>query len=160
MFMGPAPRWVLGRRHGLRVSVPRRFDHPPAEPVEIEVDDRRGVEREELRKEKSTDNGDAKRTAQFRTVPCWRASGSAPSRAEKVVIMMGRKRRQMPDGWIAAAEGCSRSASRAEIDHHDRILLHDADEQNDATSEINNVCAADDQRQQRAYPADGSDEGV
>ncbi len=64
---------------------------------------------------------------------CPSASGSPPSSAAIVVIMMGRKRSRQAS-WIASrgdqvpvALGLER-----EVDHHDGVLLDDADQQDDA----------------------------
>jgi hypothetical protein len=49
-----------------------------------------------------------------------------------VVIMIGRKRNRLA-WWMASTAGLPslRSASR-EIDHHDRVFLYDADQQDDS----------------------------
>ncbi len=63
-----------------------------ADAVEEEVDDRRGEEREHLRDEQAADDGDAEGARSSEPVPVPKASGTAPSSAAMVVIMMGRKR--------------------------------------------------------------------
>ena len=61
------------------------------------------------------------------------ASGSPPSSAAIVVIMIGRKRSRHA-WWIASRGDMPLLALglEREVDHHDRVLLHDADEQDDA----------------------------
>ena len=89
--------------------------------------------------------------------PCPSAIGRVPTSAAMVVIMMGRNR------TLAA----SRIASRAllsvvplgldgEVDHHDRVLLHDADQHDDADEGVDaEVQLEDHQREQRAEPGEG-----
>ena len=62
------------------------------EAVEEEIDDRGGVEREDLAEDQAADDGDAERRRSSEPVPVPSASGTPPSRAAMVVIMMGRKR--------------------------------------------------------------------
>ena len=61
------------------------------------------------------------------------AIGSVPTIADTVVIMIGRKR------TLAASTIASRRRDvlaalplEREVDHHDRVLLHDADQHDDA----------------------------
>ena len=66
-------------------------------------------------------------------MPVASATGSVPTSAATVVIMIGRKRTCA--AWMIASAGaiCSLcSASTREVHHHDRVLLHDADQQDDA----------------------------
>ena len=60
-------------------------------------------------------------------------SGTPPSSAHIVVIRIGRKRRRHAS-WIASSgvSPRSRSADQREVDQHDAVLLHDADQQDDA----------------------------
>ena len=73
---------------GSSLAAPR----PRRESIERQVDHRRRVEREQLAEEKAADDGDAQRTPQLRSDAVRSASGSAPSSAAIVVIMIGRKR--------------------------------------------------------------------
>jgi hypothetical protein len=63
-------------------------------------------------------------------VPVPSASGTAPSNAAIVVIMMGRKPKQ-----ARLVDGIQRSHAflplrfQSEIDHHDGVLLHSADQE-------------------------------
>ena len=62
------------------------------QPIEPEIDHRRGVERQQLADQQAADDRDAQRMAQFRSGAAAEASGRPPSSAAMVVIMMGRKR--------------------------------------------------------------------
>ena len=64
--------------------------------------------------------------------PVPKASGSAPNRAAIVVIMIGRKRNRQACVIASRVSRPWRSACEREVDHHDRVLLDDADQQNDA----------------------------
>ena len=85
-------------------------------------------------------------------VPLSSASGSAPNSAASVVIMIGRKR---------SSAACTIDSSRRqalvalgldrEVDHQNRVLLHDAHQQHDADQrDHRQVIAEQHQRQQRA----------
>ena len=85
------------------------------------------------------------------------ATGSVPTSAAIVVIMIGRKR------MCAACTIDSRRRPmlgpfdlEREVDHHDRVLLHDADEKNDADErEHAELHVEDVQREQRAERGEG-----
>ena len=66
-------------------------------------------------------------------VPVPSASGRPPRSAAIVVIMIGRKRSRHA-WWIDSSGDMPVIALRLEreVDHHDRVLLHDADEEDDA----------------------------
>ena len=65
--------------------------------------------------------------------PWPKAIGIAPNSAAKVVIMIGRKRKQagLVDR-LARALALDPLGLQGEVDHHDRVLLDDADQQDDA----------------------------
>ena len=87
-----------------------------AEPLHVEVDDRRGVERQQLRDEQAADDGDAERPAQLRRrCPCRAPAAAPPSSAAMVVIMIGPEAQQarLVDRLVAATCPRSRSASSA-----------------------------------------------
>jgi hypothetical protein len=78
--------------------------------------------------------------------------------AAQVVIMMGRKRKEQACA-IAGADPASEVAFRIEreIDHHDGVLLDDADQQQDAQEgDEAELGAGRQQREQRPTPAEGS----
>jgi hypothetical protein len=123
-----------------------------ARPVEGEVDHRRGVQRQHLAHQQAADHGQAQRLAQLGAMPPPSISGSAPSSAARVVIRMGRKRSRQ--AWKMASRGARPAVAfgvEGEVDHHDRVLLDDADQQDDADhrNHVELVPGAE-QRQQRA----------
>ena len=90
-------------------------------------------------------------------VPAPRASGNPPSSAAMVVIMMGRKRKQarLVDGLLRRLVLLPFRLQR-EVDHHDGVLLHDADQQDDADQRDHvQVVAGDQQRQNCAHAGRG-----
>ena len=61
------------------------------------------------------------------------ASGRPPSSAAIVVIMIGRKRSRQASKIASSGDLPSLALGlEREVDHHDRVLLHDADQQDDA----------------------------
>ena len=65
-------------------------------------------------------------------VPLSTASGSAPNSAASVVIMIGRKRSRQAC-TIASSPTCPGALRlQREVDHHDRVLLDDAHQEDDA----------------------------
>ena len=106
---------------------------PVSEAVQVEINDRRGVERDELREQQAADNRDAQRAAQF-------GAGALLQRQRQRAEQ--RRHRGHHDGaepqQARLVNGfLRRQAFRAlgvqrEVDHHDGVLLHDADEQDDA----------------------------
>ena len=72
--------------------------------------------------------------------------------------MIGRKRSRQAS-WIASS-GLLPSIAlglQREVDHHDRVLLDDADQQDDADHRDHaQIVMQQHQRQQRADPAEGS----
>ncbi len=90
------------------------------------------------------------------------AIGSAPTIAANVVIMIGRKRsRQASSIASCGLLPLVRSACEREVDHHDRVLLDDADQQDDADHRDDaQLVVEQHQREQRADAADGSPERI
>jgi adenylate kinase family enzyme len=79
-----------------------------------------------------------------------------------VVITIGRKAQQarLLDRF-ARALALIALRVECEVDHHDRVLLDDADQQDDADDAHHaQVGARDQQREQRADPAEGSVERI
>jgi len=68
-------------------------EHPGLQSVQIDIDNRRRIEREYLRQSKATDDGVTERLANLRTNPVAYIIGTPPSSAAIVVIRIGRKRR-------------------------------------------------------------------
>src|SRR6185437_2270355 len=104
-----------------------------AQVVEHEVDDRRGEERKTLTDDESADDGNAERLPELRTGACakreWKAAedrghGSHHDGTEA-------QHARLVDGLFGRLVVFALS-DQGEVDHHDGVLLHDADEQDDA----------------------------
>ncbi len=130
----------------------RRPPDPPGEPIEGEIDHRRRVQRQELTEDQPADDGDAERTAQLR-------SGAGAERQRHAAEQ--RRHRRHDDGTETQQRRLEDRVERRsvllalglerEVDHHDRVLLDDADEQDDADERNHaELGAAEHQRQQRA----------
>ena len=66
-------------------------------------------------------------------VPLSSASGSAPNSAASVVIMIGRNRSRQACTMASFGDmPCVALGLEREVDHHDRVLLDDAHQQDDA----------------------------
>src|SRR5262249_1157429 len=120
--------------------------------VEIKIDHRRGVERQELAQREAADHGVAERLAQLR-------SRAVTERERKAREHRGRRRHQ--DRAEAQQAGFADRRDRrhaivafgrdGEIDQHDAVLLDDADQEDDADdADHREVHMAELQRQQRA----------
>lgn len=130
VFSEPGQRVARSpRRRGAGEDEPEGAPSPFPQPEAgaIETDDRRRIEREELRHEKAADDGDAHGAAQLRARAV--ADGERQSAEE-------RRHGRHHDGPEAKKAGFVNRLKRRlavplrferEIDHHDRILLHDAD---------------------------------
>ena len=80
------------------------------------------------------------------------AIGSVPTSAAIVVIMIGRNRTRQAS-YIASAGDLPSLALRfdREVDHHDAVLLHEADQHDDADEGVEvEVDVEDQQRDERA----------
>ncbi len=90
-------------------------------------------------------------------VPPSSASGSPPSSAAKLVIMIGLKRSRQ--AFLIDSRGREPLLAlghQREVDHHDRVLLHDADQEDDPDQRHDvELHPAQHQRQQRAHPRRG-----
>ena len=106
---------------------------PLAEPVEEDVDDRRGVEGEDLAQQQSADHGDAQRTAQLRAEAGADGQRNAAQQRGHGGHHDGAEAQQagFVDGFGRGLAVLALGLQR-EVDDHDAVLLHDADEQNDA----------------------------
>ena len=124
-----------------------------AKPVEEDVDDRRGVEGEELAEQQPADHGDAQRPAQFR----------AQARADRQRnAAQQRGHGGHHDGTETQQAGLVDRLGRIlavlalglqrEVHDQNSVLLHDADEQDDADDgDDAQILAEKHQRQQRAH---------
>ena len=102
------------------------------QPVEIEIDDRRGVEREQLAERQPSDHRITERLAKLR-------AGASPKHqrhAAKHGGHGGHQDRPKSKQASFADRGKRRVpvilAVNGEVDQHDAVLFDDADEQNDA----------------------------
>src|SRR6516162_10648949 len=119
-----APREsLLHTRRTVRTADPAR------EAFEIEVDDRRRVERQPLRDEQAADDRDAERPPKLRA--------GALSKRDRHRAEQRRKRRHhdRPEAQQASlVDRLPRALAfyalglQGEVDHHDRVLLDDADQ--------------------------------
>src|SRR5271165_893069 len=141
LMNGPKYSWLkphcsvpqqLWRRlfDGIADAVPRESLRQPIEP---QVDDRGGVEREHLAHQQAAHDGDAQRMPQLRT-------GSATERQRQAAEQRRHRRHHdgpepqqagLVDGFLGLLAFHALGLQR-EVEHHDRVLLYDADEQDDA----------------------------
>ena len=119
---------------------------PSAETIHIKVDNGGGVEREHLAHHQTSDDGDTQRPAKFGAVPSTDGDGKAAKH---------RSHRGHHDGSEAQE---TRLINRffgiialvalgidGEIDHQDRVFLHDTDQQDDADKGDNAEFGVEDQ---------------
>ena len=112
---------------------PRHASHPCSEAIQVKINDRRRVERQELREQQAADDGDAQRLAQFRASAVFQGQRQRAEQRRQG----GHHDRPKPqqtrliDGFFRRQTFVALGVER-EVDHHDRVLLHDADEQDDA----------------------------
>src|SRR5579859_836576 len=87
---------------------------PKPELVESEIDDRGGVERQELAHDEAADDADAERAAKFGAGAGAESQGRVPKSAAMVVIRMGRKRNMQASKMASSVDlPPSRSACSA-----------------------------------------------
>ena len=103
------------------------------QPVEQQIDHRRGVERQHLRDDQAADNGDAERPAQLRAG----AGGNDQRDRAKQCRHGGHQDRPeaFETGFVDRAlrqQAAPPLALQSEVDHHDAVLLDDADQEDDA----------------------------
>src|SRR5439155_7679186 len=140
---GPSRR-ALGVEHASEA-----LPHRPAEAVEIEVDDRRREQRQQLAQNETADDRDAKRMAQFRSGagPEHQRQGAEHRRHRRHHDRAETQQRCLID---RLARRLALVALRVEgkIDDHDAVLLDDADQQDDADDRDDaEIAAIDHQRQ-------------
>nr|GEY79798.1 hypothetical protein [Tanacetum cinerariifolium] len=133
------------RRLGL--GLPRK---PAPQPIKVQIDDRGGEQRQHLADQQAADHDQAQWLAQLGPgAGCehqgyraeQRGQGGHENRPE------AQQRRFIDGGlWVDPAIALS---IEGEVDHHDRVLFDDADQQNDADDgDHAQVVTAEDQRQQ------------
>ena len=101
--------------------------------IEEDVDDRRGVEREYLAQKKSANHGNAQRTTELRTHALTQSQRKTRQQCGHGGHHDGAEAQQA--GIIDRIRGdldmLSFSLNR-KVDHHDSVLLDNADQENDA----------------------------
>ena len=104
-----------------------------AEAIEVEIDDRRGVERKHLAEEQTAGDGDAERPAQLRTRACAKGQrqGAKQSRHGGHEDGAEAQHTGFEDG-VPRVLTVFPLGDQSEVDHHDGVLFHDADEQENA----------------------------
>ena len=132
-----------------RLDVRRRR----ARPIEEQVDHRRGVERQHLADDQAAHDRDAERMPQLRP-----GAGAQRQRDAAEQRRHGghhdrpeAQQAGLVDGLFGRLAFLALRLQR-EIDHHDGVLLHDADQQNDADQRDHvEIVVRDQQRQNRAH---------
>ena len=101
--------------------------------VKEDIDDRRGVEREDLAEEQAADHGDAEGLAELRTDAGAEGQGQAAEQCGHGGHHDGAEaeERCLVDGFGGVLAFFA-FGLEGEIHHHDAVLLDDADEQDDA----------------------------
>src|SRR5277367_1522369 len=123
----------LGGQRSMRVAVFAKALKPGLQAVHIDVNDRRGEEREHLADDKAADDGDTERLAEFRAdAPAEREWQRAEERshgshqngpeAQQASLVDGLQRRSV----LLAFE------LHGKINHENRVFLDDANQKNDA----------------------------
>ncbi len=128
--------------------------HRQPEAVEIEVDDGCGVEGQYLADEQSADDRDAERLAQFGTL------AKADRQRHRSKHRRHRRHYDRPKAFEAGlvdrftrCQAVAALSIEREIDHHDRVLFDDANQQDNADHcHDAELGAGVDQRQHRADP--------
>jgi hypothetical protein len=125
---GPLPERPRARRAAVRAARP-----PALQAIEGEIDDRRREERQHLAEDQAADHRDAERMAQLR------AHAPADHQRQRAQQRGHRRHHDRAESAAATPRRSRRAASlplalgvEREVDHHDRVLLHDADQQDDA----------------------------
>src|SRR5579871_2284241 len=106
---------------------------PHAEALEIEINDRGRVQREDLADGKPADDGDAERLAQLRAFAGRDRKRQRTEQGCERGHHDGTEAQQAgPVNRVYRCEAFVPFGNEREVDHHDRILLDDSDEEDDA----------------------------
>src|SRR6266508_2702436 len=130
---------------------------PPGETVEPEVDHRGGVEGEDLGEEEPADDGDAEGAAELGTGAGAEGEGEAAEEGGHGGHHDGAEAEQagLVDG-LARRLALGALGVEGEVDHHDGVLLDDADEEDDADQgDDAEVRAAEEEGENRADAGGG-----
>ncbi len=120
--------------------------------VEVQIDDRGGVERQHLADDQAADDGDAERAAQFGAGAGAERQGEGAEQGGHGGHHDGTEAQHagFEDG-VAGVLAFGALRRQGEIDHHDGVFLDDADQQNDADDgDDAEVGFGDHQSEQRA----------
>src|ERR1700757_4363358 len=125
----------------------------PSQTIKGQIDDGRGVEGQQLAENQAADDRDAERIAQFGSRAGSEGKGQAAQQGRH-----GRhhdwtktQERGLVDGFFGRLAFLT-FCFQGEVDHHDGVLLHDADEQDDAyQGDDIEVVAGQDERQDCAH---------
>ena len=114
-------------------SAGRRPRQPQRQPVEVQIDHRRGEQRQQLAEHQSADDGDAERLAEFG------AGAGAQHQRQRAEDRRHGGHQDRPEPQqaglidrLARRQAFDALGLQREIDHHDGVFLDDADQQNDA----------------------------
>src|SRR5690242_12700868 len=148
--IGPPSRRVLRGRQRLRI--PTRLREPLPETIEREIDHRRREQRQQLADDEAAEDREAERTTQL--------VAFAPAEHQRQRREERGERRHQDRPEAQQRRLVDRLARRLlleslgvdrEVDHHDRVLLDDADQEDDPDDPDHaEVVAGDDEREQRA----------
>ncbi|RMO42958.1 hypothetical protein ALQ41_05232 [Pseudomonas savastanoi pv. glycinea] len=135
------------------VRVGRPATPATAKPVEIQIDDRRGKQRQYLADEQTADHHQPQWLAQL----CAGAAGKHQRNGAEQCCQGGHENRPETQQrrFVDRRFRCNTPVAlcvEREVDHHDRVLLDDADQQNDTDDRDHpQVIAADQQGQQGTH---------
>src|SRR6185437_3911227 len=129
----------------------------PADALEIDIDHRRDEQRQSLRDEEAADHGQAQRAAQLR------AFAQSDRDRQPAHDRGHRRHHDRPEtqqaGFVDRVFGCRDAFALpgdGEVDHHDGVFLHDADQHHDADDRDDaEIHAEPHQCQQRAQSRGG-----
>ena len=114
-------------------TIPSNPCNPDPEAVHVEVDHRRGVESHHLAEDQSPDDGYPERTPQFvaDTLPQRQGERSQKSSHGRHHDRPESEHAGRKDGFIRRHSFVPLRGN-GKVDHHDAVLLHDADQQDNA----------------------------
>src|SRR6185312_5867428 len=126
---------------------------PEAEAIQVDVDDWRGVEGEDLAEDQAADNGNAEGAAEFGTDACPEGQGqSAEERGHGGHDDGAEAEAARFDDGLIGGETAPPFGVERKVDHENGVFLDDADEQQDADQGDNTEWDVEHhQREKRAY---------
>src|SRR5271155_1342994 len=152
--------WLI-RRDRLRRSVAgARRGNFLGQVIEEDVNHRRGIEREDLAEQQATHHGNAQRLAQFRADAGAQCEWQTAEKRGHGGHHDGTKTEQA--GFVDRVLGTHAMLSfrfQGEVNHHDAVLFHDADEQDNSYQRDDAEFLAADQQSQDRSDAGGRQRG-